>query len=428
MKILMINSFYYLRGGSERCFFDLTTLLESKGHEVIPFSMHHERNQPSPYSDYFVSNIDYPSLLKGGSSIADKYYALRRVVYYSEARKKIEQLIADTNPDIAHVHGIAAEISPSILPAIKNARIPLVQTLHDYRLICPNTNFISQGEVCERCKRHRYYNVVLRQCKRDSLPASFLAGLELSIHKIFQIYERNVDLFITPSQFLKSKLIEFGVKNEIVRLENFVDVDRFKPQYEAENYFVYYGRLEKIKGVMTLLEAMKMIPNAHLYVAGRGEAEDEMKRMIADDGLNNVSLVGHLAAEDLIPLVQKALFTVVPSEWYENYSMTVVESLALATPVVGSRIGGIPEQVKDGQNGLLFSPGNAEELAQKIRFLLDNKFEAIEMGRKGRGQVESVNGPERHYQEMMAIYRNLINKAGKKLSPDGQIEKRVSGD
>jgi glycosyltransferase involved in cell wall biosynthesis len=409
MKILMCNSFYYLRGGAERCFFDLSDLLRANGHEVIPFSMHHERNLPTPYSDYFLSKVDYPSLLKKGSTIPEKFYAAQRVIYSSEARQKIERLIADCKPDIAHVHGIAAEISPSILPAIKKAGIPLVQTLHDYRLICPNTNFVSQGTVCERCKRHKYYNVVLRRCKRDSLSGSILAGMELSIHKLFQLYENNVDIFITPSRFLREKLVEYGIKNKIFHLPNFVDVDRFFPEYTPENYFAYYGRLEKIKGVLTLLQAMKLIPDAHLYIAGRGDAEEEIKHFIAKFDLNNVTLVGHLAAEDLIPLIQHAAFTVVPSEWYENYSMSVIESLALGTPVIGSRIGGIPEQIRDGVNGLLFKPGDHEELAQKIRFMLDNRQKVIEMGRNGRKQVESVNSPQQHYQQTIAIYHQLMN-------------------
>ena len=408
MKILMCNSFYYLRGGAERCFFDLSDLLRAYGHEVIPFSIQHERNLPSPYSDYFLSNVDYPGLLSKGSTLADKYYAAHRVIYSNEARQKIEALIQDTKPDIAHIHGIAAEISPSILPGIKKAGIPIVQTLHDYRLICPNTNFVSQGAVCERCKRHKYFNVVLRRCKRDSLSGSILAGLELSIHKILQIYERNVDVFITPSGFLKNKLIEYGIKNTIVHLPNFVNGERFSPQYQPDNYFAFYGRLEEIKGVLTLLRAMRSIPDSHLYIAGRGDAEAEMKRYIAENKLSNITMVGHLSAEELIPLIQQATFSIVPSEWYENYSMSVIESLALGTPVIGTRIGGIPEQIRDGWNGLLFTPGDHDELSQKLRYLLDNRQLAIEMGKNGRLQVESENSPEQHYQQTVAIYQDLL--------------------
>ena len=145
MKILMCNSFYYLRGGSERCFFDLMALLRSNGHEVIPFSMHHERNEPTPYDEYFLSAIDFPSMLGKDSSLGDKFTVMERVIYSREARRKIKKLIADTRPDIAHIHGIASETSPSILPALKTAGIPIVQTLHDYRLICPNTSFVSHG-------------------------------------------------------------------------------------------------------------------------------------------------------------------------------------------------------------------------------------------------------------------------------------------
>jgi glycosyltransferase involved in cell wall biosynthesis len=294
------------------------------------------------------------------------------------------------------------------LPAIKKAGIPIVQTLHDYKLICPNTSFVSQGEICERCKGHRYYQVVLRRCKRDSLAASLVAGLEVTAHKLLQIYEANVDIFITPSQFLKDKLIEHGIKNRIVHVPNFVDLARFQPEYEKSDYFVYYGRLVAIKGVYTLLRAMQDVPNSHLHIAGHGEAEGEVRRLIDEYGLRNVTLLGHLEGSELTELIQKARFTVVPSEWYENYSMTVIESLACGTPVIGSRIGGIVEQVRDGVNGLLFEPGNAAELAEKIHELLDNPERARSMSVAGRQQVEQINDPQYYYEATMALYQSLL--------------------
>lgn len=408
MKVLMINSFFYLRGGSERCFFDLMALLEAHGHEVIPFSMHHERNRPTPYADYFISNIDFPQKLGGGSSLADKLSAVERVLYSREARRQIERLIADTRPDVAHVHGIAHETSPSILPALQKAGVPVVQTLHDYKLLCPNTNFVSQGEVCERCRGHRYYNVVRYRCKRDSLPASLLAGLEMSVHKALQIYERNVDVFIAPSQFLRQKLLEYGIGNEVVHLPNAIDVDSFQPCYQPDDYFVYVGRLVSVKGIRTLLEAMRQVPNGRLLIAGGGEEEGALQAFAREHGLHNVQFLGHLDAAELIPLIQNAAFTVVPSEWYENYSMTVIESLACGTPVLGANIGGIGEQIEDGRNGLLFESGSAAELAEKINWLLAHRDEAIVMGRRGRAQVERVNHPQEHYRQTIAIYERLL--------------------
>jgi glycosyltransferase involved in cell wall biosynthesis len=171
---------------------------------------------------------------------------------------------------------------------------------------------------------------------------------------------------------------------------------------------VHYGRLVREKGVMTLLEAMRMVPDLHLYVAGTGDAEAEMKQYIQQHNLENVTMLGYLASEELIPLVQKAAFSIVPSEWYENYSMSVIESLACGTPVIGSRIGGIPEQIIDGTNGLLFEMGRSDSLAEKIRYMIQNPEELARMSRSTRQLVETVNDPENHYQETMQIYESVM--------------------
>lgn len=409
MRILLCNNYYYYKGGAERCFLDLSALLEAHGHEVIPFSMQHEQNLPTPYADYFISYVNYPQLMQQATSVIDRAKVIEHVIYSQESRQKIEQLIADTRPDVAHVHGIGGEISPSILPALKNARIPTVQTLHDYRLLCPQISFVSQGEICERCKGHRYYNVALRRCKRNSFSASIAAGLEISAHKMMQIYEKNVDMFIAPSAFLMAKFREHRFKRPMEHLPNFVDLEQFQPCYESQGYAVHYGRLVKEKGVMTLLEAMKNVSGLQLYIAGTGDAEAEMKQFVSENGLKNVVMLGHLSPGELIPLVQKAAFSIVPSEWYENYSMSVIESLACATPVIGAAIGGIPEQVIDGRNGLLFEMGNPAALAAKIRRLCDDPDLVRAMGHKAREMVEVINAPERHYEETIRIYRHVMN-------------------
>jgi glycosyltransferase involved in cell wall biosynthesis len=405
MKVLMINSFNYLRGGGERCFFDLSELLMAHGHEVIPFCMAHPQNLSTAYDRYFPSRIDFPAEL-AKTGLMPSLQVTGRVFYSREARRNIEQLIADTRPDLVHIHGFIHEMSTSVLPPLKAAGLPVIQTLHDYKIVCPNTTFVSHGQVCERCKGHRYYNIVRQRCKRGSLPASLLAGLEMYFHEFFQLYEPNIDLFISPSRFLRDKLVEHGIKKPIVVIPNFINPDHFQPYFEPENYFVYAGRLVAVKGVLTLLEAMRHLKtDAQLYLVGAGELEEEAKRFVADHGLSNVRFVGHLNTARLIHIVQRAAFAIVPSEWYENYSMTVIEAFACGTAVVGAAIGGIPEQVCDGWNGLLFEPGSAQQLVKKMQFLLEHRQEAIQMGRNGRKQVEEMNDPESHYEQTMAIYR-----------------------
>ncbi|MBN1562388.1 MAG: glycosyltransferase family 4 protein [Anaerolineae bacterium] len=410
MKILMCNSYYYLRGGIERYFFDLAEILTAHGHEVIPFSMHHERNFASEYARYFVSEIDFPRLMRDKASLLTKLKAVERVIYSREAKQRIAQLIKDTQPDIAHVHEIADEISPSILPAIKRAGIPIVQTLHEGKLLCPNTEFVCRGEICERCKKRKFYNVVRYRCKRDSLAASMLACLEAYIHRGLKIYENSVDVFLTPSQFLQNKFVEYGFDADVRHQPAFVDPADFSPSYEPSDYFMYFGRLVRIKGVPTLLAAMQWVnsTSAKLLIIGEGELDASLKAYAQQHGLSNVSFLGYLNKPDLIPLIQRAAFTILPSECYENYPYAVIESFACGTPVIGARIGGIPELIKDGENGLLFESGNARQLAEKIQYMLDHPDVAIEMGRKGRQQVETVNNPQTHYERIIALYESLL--------------------
>jgi len=426
MRILMCNSFFYLRGGAERCFFDLSALLEAHGHTVIPFCMDHPQNLPSPYADYFISYMDFPSQLAKDAGLAGKLAVAERVIYSREAKAKVARLIEATKPDIAHIHGIAHETSPSILGAIKAAGVPIVQTLHDYKLLCPNTNFVAQGQLCEACKGHHYYNVARFRCKRGSLSASLLAAVEMYAHKAFQLYERHVDVFISPSRFLQHKVADFGIRNPVVHIPNFLHVDTIVPDYTADDYFVYSGRLVDVKGVQTLVEAMGQVQRSHLYIAGHGELEGPLRAYVQAQGITNVTFLGHLSTTALLDLVKRARFTVVPSEWYENYPMSVLEALACGTPVIGAAIGGIPEIVEDGVNGLLFASGKRDELAAKINYLLDHPELAATMGRNGRQQVEAVNAPQPHYERTIEIYEQLVGQAQAAAHPSNQTH-RVSG-
>lgn len=408
MKILMINSFHYMRGGGERCFFDLSELLVNHGHEVIPFSMHHPNNWPSDYEDTFVSHIDYPTEMQK-PGLRPKLNVMERILYSREARDKLQALVDETRPDLAHIHGFIHEMSTSILPVLKRAGLPVTQTLHDYKLVCPNTTMVSHDSVCEACAGHRYYNMTRQRCKRGSLSASLLATAEMYFHEVFRLYEPNIDQFISPSRFLRDKMIEHGVRTPITVVPNFINPANFRPVYEADPYFVYAGRLVRVKGILTLLEAMRQLGDSvTLYVAGTGELEPELRAFVDTNGLENVQFLGHLPTEQLNGLVQRAMATVVPSEWYENYSMTVIESLACGTPVVGAAIGGIPEQVQHGHNGLLFEPGNAHDLAQKLQSMIVHPDIGLQMGRRARQQVEDVNGPATHYRQTMAVYDQLL--------------------
>ena len=424
MRILMCNSFYYLRGGAERYMFELTTLLEKHGHEVVPFCMIHENNIPSSYSRYFVSHIDYPALLKGKPNLFTIMKAIERLFYSREAKQKIKQLIDETKPDIAHIHGIGHEISPSILDMIKSFNIPIVQTLHDYGLLCPNTNFISQGAVCEKCKGHRYYNAVLKRCKRNDLGASLLASTSQYLHVLSNIYGRNVDLYISPSKFLQQKMIEHGIRKEMVTISNFVNLNQFTLSKIGSGYCVFAGRLAPIKGIRTLIEAAKLNRQVRVFIAGDGELRDEIKKAILKHHLDHVKLLGHVEAGELFQLISGANFTVFPAESYENYPMSIIESFACGKPVIASNIGALPDLVIDGWNGFLFEPGNAVQLASLIQYLSDRPERAAEMGVNGYQSVITENDPEIHYQKILDVYQHLLDPPCQQVEKTGQWRKK----
>jgi len=409
MKILVCNSFYYVRGGAEQCALDLEALLRSNGHEVISFSMDHHRNLPSPYSEYFVSHIDYPELLKSVTP-ANIFKATERITYSREAREKVDKLIGVTNPDIAHVHNVGHELSPSVLYGLANAKIPIVMSLHDYGLLCPNTSFLSHGEICERCKEGKFYQVVLRRCKRNSLPASLLAGWGSYLHTWLGSFNGKVDIFFAPSKFLREKMIKFGFDpKKIIYLPNTIKVDDFQPAAGHGDYILYFGRLSKEKGLFTLLEAMTRLPNTVLKLAGEGPMEEELRAFVRQHNLDNVDFVGYQSGEALHNLIRKSSFVVVPSTVYENAPLVCLESMALGRPVIGSYIGGIPELVKVRETGLLFDAGNAEDLYEKMVFLLDNPEMQLEWGRNARRWVETSFDSKTYYGSLMEIYQNLVS-------------------
>lgn len=403
----MCSSFYYLRGGLEKYMFELIELLERHGHEVIPFCMDHAENFPTPYSKYFVSHIDYPAILRK-PKLGLMLKAVERLFFSSEARRQIKRIIEDTKPDIVHVHGIGHEISPFVLKVVKSFNIPVIQTLHDYGLLCPNTSFVSHGEVCERCKGGRYYNVVLRRCKRDSLPASLLACASQYAYMMTNIYKQNVDVYISPSSFLKRKLLEHGIKKRIVEVPNFINLDSCQPGVENAGYCIYAGRLLSIKGIRTLMDAAKLVRHIKILVAGDGELADEIRAIIAEEKLDNVKLLGYVASDELMRLMSSSNFMTFPSEWYENYPMSIIESFACGKPVIASNIGALPELVINGQNGLLFEPGHPEQLAARMQELFDHPEKAVEMGKRGRETVVINNDPESHYRQIMKVYQDLL--------------------
>jgi glycosyltransferase involved in cell wall biosynthesis len=389
--------------------FDLSSMLESHGHQIVPFAMKHEKNMSTEYSQYFVENIDYNKVIKEGTF--KKIYAGLKSIYSLEARNKLLKLVRKENPNIAHVHKIRNTLTPSILYALKKERVPVVQTLHDYRVVCPNYNMYDPNmfKICEACRGHRYFNAVRMKCQKSSYLIGLNIAIESYLYHFLKTYENTIDLFISPSSFLRNKMIEFGIdENKIVHIPNFINSSEYTPNYSNSNYILYFGRLEKHKGLETFIAAMKHVKASKLYLVGEGSYRNMLERYSKKNNMKNVVFLGFVTRKKLIELVRFSLFTVLPSEWYENCPMAVLESFAFGKPVIGANIGGIPDLIDDGSTGMLFDSGDVDDLAEKINYLLINKNLVVKMGRNARKMVEEKYNENIHYERLMGVYKKLL--------------------
>ncbi|MBN2183725.1 MAG: glycosyltransferase family 4 protein [Candidatus Krumholzibacteriota bacterium] len=407
MRILMVQTYHYYRGGDSTYMFNLSRLLEQKGHEVIHFAMQHPQNIESEYSGYFTSEIDFPSLL-AESSAGAALKVLSRSIYNSEARKAIDRLIEDKRPDIAHFNNIHGHLTTSIIAPLRKRGIPIVWTLHDYRLVCPNTTFLRGDKICELCLPKRYWNCVMHKCKKGSLPASIVAMMTTFCDRVSRVPSK-VERFITPSRFLMGKLVEGKIKKEkIVSIPNFVDVGSFTPRAE-KGYFFYFGRLSHEKGIDLLIEAVSSMKNVSLKIAGEGPLSADLKKLVAEKGAD-VEFLGFVTGDDLRLLLEESSCVVVPSRWYENLPFSVMEALAVGKPVVAADIGGIPEMVEDGVNGLLFPAGDREKLAECLGRMAGDRDMRRRMGEAGRKKAEELYDTEAHYCQIIGLYNEATGK------------------
>lgn len=406
MKILHVHKYYYRRGGDAVVFLDTAKLMEQAGHQSAYFSMNHPSNMPSEYSRYFVSSVD----LNNVQGYYRQMKTAARILYSVEAKRKISTLVRDFKPDIAHLHNIGHQLSPSIIDALKSSGIPTVMTLHDYNLTCPAYTLIkADGELCEQCGGGRYYRVIVNRCVKNSRLKSSLCAAEMYLHHtILKIYEK-VDRFISPSKFLITQTRKMGFTSDISYIPNFVNINEYAPAYDgAADTILYFGRLSREKGVDTLIEAMQGLAAVKLKIIGDGPLSDRLRRKVSEANMKNVSFLGYLSGSNLTDEIKKALFIVIPSEWYENNPRSVLESFALGKAVLGARIGGIPELIEDGVTGMTFAAGDMAGLRQCIGSMTENAERTQEMGRKARILVENKYGSSQHYDALMKIYRSIL--------------------
>ncbi|MFH0341648.1 MAG: glycosyltransferase [Chromatiales bacterium] len=402
-KLLSLNTYYYRRGGSETVFFDHDALFRSLGWETAVFAMKHPNNEPSPWGRFFIEEMEFGFKY----SPVQKLAMAGKVIYSLEARFKLASLLSVFRPDIAHAHLIYHHLSPSVLTLLRARGIPTVMTAHDLKVACPAYRMLNRGGICEKCKNGNLVHVALNRCINHSLAVSLLIMVESSIHKALGLYRNNLDRIVVPSMFYRDKLVEWGWPPEkLVHIPNFIRGERFRPQFEPGGYFLYFGRLAPEKGLRTLISAAKA-SRIKLYIVGEGPIEYEL-RQLALDANGRIQFLGRLLGERLFDVVRNARAVVVPSEWYENAPMSVLEAYANGKIVIGARIGGIPELLLDGETGYLFESGVKEELTgvlDRVGHLTDARLR--EMGHQARAYVIREFTKERYLTEMIALYKSL---------------------
>jgi len=409
MKILMSDKYFFIKGGAERYMFELMSILQKRGHEIIPFSMQHPNNFETEYEQFFVKNIEY-NLSGSIQKVKASLSFIPKMIYSFDAKNQIKKLIEYNKPDIAHLHMIDHQISPSILPVLKEYKIPVIQTVHQYKLVCPNYRLYnpSTNQVCEKCLDGHYIHPVFEKCHKNSTSAGFLLWLEMFFHKKMQIYEKNIDLFHVPSHFMGSMLKRGGINpDKVSHLFYTIDLNEYSPSFDFEDYFIYFGRLAPEKGILTLLKAMEDVHKSNLLIVGDGPEEDTLKQFAHDKQLKNVKFIGLKNGNELKQIIANAKFSIVPSEWYDNSPLVIYESLALGTPVIGSVMGGIPELIRHEETGYHFTAKKPSELAERMNFLLENPKTIKKMSRNARQHAEKYFSPDYHYDKILEYYDSL---------------------
>ncbi len=388
MRVLIVHNYYKNRGGEARTLEIDKKALESQGHKVCVYSRDNKE-------------ISDSRLIQFCQLAVNVFFSLRT---YREVIKLIRRFL----PDVVHIHNIFPLISPSVYFAVKRCRIPIVQTLHNYRLGCPNGLLLDpKGHICEKCLSGNIFHAVLKRCLNGNFWQSLAVALSLGLHRMLRMF-RKVDVFVSPSHFLKEKMMEAGIPEEKIRVKpHFIDTLELSCSHTYEPYAVFMGRLSREKGVMTLLQLFKERKNLGLKIIGEGPLLDEARRFIDKNGLLHVECLGYIASEERFDILKRAAFLLFPSLYYENFPYVLVESLALGVPVVAFSIGGVPEIIEDKQNGLLCSPSFMEDMNNQIDRLLRDSSLLEKMRKQAREKAVLIFGEKKGYQKLLDIYRSV---------------------
>lgn len=402
MKVLLVNKFHWPKGGSEKYYFELGELLKQHGHEVAYFSMEDEKNISTGDKEYFVPKFDLNN--------SSKLKALD-VIYNKKNQKIMEYALDDFKPDIVHLNNFQRQLSASIIKPCVDRNIPVVFTAHDVQAICPAITMMDNDKnPCELCVGGKYINCIKKSCNKGSKLKSILGALEGYYYRKNKIYTDKISYIITPSEFYRKKFIEDGVnENKIKAIHNSIIMEDYNVKAEDEGYALYFGRLSKEKGILNLINAFKKCKKGTLYIAGEGPEKDTIENIVKENKLEKrVKLLGFLNKEEMTEVTRKCKFVVVPSIWYENCPYSVLETLAIGKPVIGSNMGGIPELVSDNENGYIYD--TIEELTEKMNMLFSDEEIVKKFSKKSKELAKEKYDREVYYSELKNIYDKVVEE------------------
>ena len=417
MKILLVNKYHYVKGGSETYHFGLAKLLEEHGNEVIYFAMQDEKNYDCAQAKYFSKNVDFNKSM----SPFEKLTAGMHALYSFDAKKKIEQLIEAEKPDIVHINLVHRHITLSILNAIQKYNIPVVFTAHDLNCVCPTHTMLCGDKVCDRCVAEHSYKPALEQkCVKNSALQTYLAVIEAKNYERMKMYDK-IDFYICPSDFYRKQFVKSGItKNPVVHWVNFLPVGtEYKLCSNAKDYFLFFGRLSVEKGLMSLVKAYhKGNFKNKLYLVGDGPLREELENYVKENNLTEkVIFTGFQSGDALKKYVEEAKCVILPSEWYENGPYSILEAIALGKPAIVSSNGGLPEIVDDGKTGFICEPNNPDSLCtclEKMNNLTEDEY--LAMSKAALEKARENCDCEKYYEKLMKCYKDLIKaKGGKKI-------------
>ena len=401
MKILILHTHYRQPGGEDHVFAAETALLREKGHEVQTVAFHNQDLETMP-----------------------PWKQAKNAMWNRTAYLQVRESISRHRPHLLHIHNTFPLASPAVIHAAKAEKTPVTLTLHNYRLICPGSLLMRSGQLCEECMgRTIPWPGVIHKCWRDRRTHTAVAATMLATHRFLQTWTEQVDLYIALTEFSRKKFIQGGIPGDkIVVKPNSVNDSTLSEatgvtthglqntflSSEITPYALFVGRLSPEKGIQTLLQAWRTLPENKLIIAGDGPLLYEAQRFVNQNNTKNIFLLGRQSQAEVARFMNRARLLVGPSECYENFPMTLVEAFASSLPVIASRLGAMAEIVEDGRTGLLFEPGNAEDLANKVAWAWAHPEEMAEMGKEARSEYEAKYTAERNYQILMEIYDKAI--------------------